>query len=45
MVENLVRENIQNALDAQSMKKLIVATDPEDVGDELLDDLLELIES
>ena len=30
---------------AHSMKKLIVATDPEDVGDELLDELLELLES
>jgi hypothetical protein len=30
---------------AHSMKKLIVATDPEDVGDELLDELLELLET
>jgi len=45
MVENLVRENIQNALDAQSMKKLLVATDPEDIGDEFLGELLEMIES
>ena len=30
---------------AHSMKKLIVATDPEDVGDELLDELLELLDS
>lgn len=30
---------------AKCMKKLLVATDPEDIGDELLDELLELIES
>ena len=30
---------------AQAMKKLLVATDPDDIGDELLDELLELIES
>jgi hypothetical protein len=30
---------------AQSMKKLLVATEPEDTGDELLDELLELVES
>ena len=30
---------------AHSIKKLIVATDPEDVGDEVLDELLELVES
>lgn len=30
---------------AHSIKKLIVATDPEDVGDEVLDELLELLES
>jgi hypothetical protein len=29
---------------AQSMKKLLVATDPEDIGDDFLDELLELIE-
>jgi hypothetical protein len=28
----------------QCMKKLLVATDPEDLGDELLDELLELVE-
>jgi hypothetical protein len=29
---------------SQSLKKLLVATDPEELGDELLDELLELIE-
>lgn len=30
---------------AQFMKKLLVATDPEDIGDEFLDELFELVES
>lgn len=29
---------------AQCMKKLLVATDPEDIGDDILDELLELVE-
>ena len=39
------KRNISADVIANCMKKLLVATDPEEAGDEILDELLELLES